>query len=83
MIFKKLLRNSCFTINLPFLLCFSANTKLEQQTKIVSSENIKLKAQIKREEIHKNAVQEELLQKKKENEELVKICDELISGQRS
>lgn len=46
-------------------------------------ENTKLKAQIKREEIHKNAVAEELSQKKKENEELVKICDELISGQRS
>lgn len=46
-------------------------------------ENTKLRAQIKREEIHKNAVAEELSQKKKENEELVKICDELISGQRS
>lgn len=46
-------------------------------------ENTKLKAQIKREEIYKTAVQEELSQKKKENEELVKICDELISGQRS
>lgn len=60
-----------------------ANAKLEQQTRTIASENTKLKAQIKREEIHKTAVQEELLQKKKQNEELVKICDELISGQRS
>lgn len=62
---------------------FSANTKLEQQTKAISSDNTKLKAQIKREVIHKTAVQDELSQKKKQNEELVKICDELISGQRS
>ncbi|XP_037040800.1 transforming acidic coiled-coil-containing protein 3-like isoform X2 [Bradysia coprophila] len=60
-----------------------ANTKLEQQTRTISLDNTKLRAQIKREEIHKNAVAEELSQKKKENEELVKICDELISGQRN
>ncbi|KAG4065108.1 hypothetical protein HA402_007505 [Bradysia odoriphaga] len=60
-----------------------ANTKLEQQTRTISMDNTKLRAQIKREEIHKNAVAEELSQKKKENEELVKICDELISGQRN
>jgi len=60
-----------------------ANSKLDQQKRTFSLENTKLKAQIKREEIHKNAVQEELSQKKKENEELVKICDELISGQRN
>lgn len=65
------------------MYCFSANEKYEQQTRAVSIETTKLKAQTKREEIHKNAVAEELSQKKIENEELVKICDELISGQRS
>lgn len=66
-----------------FVYRFSANTKYEQQTRTISLENTKLKAQTKREEINKNAVAEELSQKKKENEELAKICDELISDQRN
>ncbi|KAJ6635832.1 Transforming acidic coiled-coil-containing protein 1 [Pseudolycoriella hygida] len=60
-----------------------ANEKWDQLNKAFSLDNTKLKAQIKREEIHKNAVAEELSQKKKENDELVKICDELISGQKN
>lgn len=40
----------------------------------------KLRAQLKKEEISRASIQEQLLQKTKENEELVKICDELING---
>lgn len=35
------------------------------------------------EEVSRNTIQEQLLQKTKENHELVKICDELIGGQKS
>lgn len=35
---------------------------------------------LKKEEISKASLTEQLMQKTKENEELVKICDELING---
>lgn len=39
----------------------------------------KLTAQMKKEEISRQSLMEQLSQKTKENEELVKICDELIN----
>lgn len=46
-------------------------------------ESTKLKAHLKKEEISRQAAIEQLNQKNKENEELMKICDELINGQSS
>lgn len=46
-------------------------------------ETAKLKAHLKKEEISRQAAFEQLTQKIKENEELMKICDELINGQSS
>lgn len=40
----------------------------------------KLTAQLKKEEISRHSIMEQLSQKTKENEELVKICDELINN---
>lgn len=40
----------------------------------------KLKALLKKEEISLESIKEQLIQKTKENSELVKICDELING---
>lgn len=60
-----------------------ANNKLEFLTKNHSSEITKLKALLKKEEISKGSIAEQLQQKTRENEELVKICDELINGQGS
>lgn len=40
----------------------------------------KLTAQLKKEEISRQSIMEQLAQKTKENEELVKICDELINN---
>lgn len=62
---------------------FSANSTLEEQEKNNGRENSRLKALLKIEEVSRNTIQEQLLQKCKENEELVKICDELIGGQNS
>lgn len=45
-----------------------------------SAEVTKLKAILRKEEISKASMTEQLLQKTRENEELVKICDELING---
>lgn len=45
------------------------------------AEIAKLKALLKKEEISRLSTIEQLQQKTKENEELVKICDELINGQ--
>lgn len=56
---------------------------METLTKTHSIDLTKLKAQLKKEEISKQSISEQLLQKSKENEELVKICDELITGQGS
>ncbi|XP_037817529.1 serine-rich adhesin for platelets-like isoform X2 [Lucilia sericata] len=60
-----------------------ANKKLESLTRDHSIEITKLKALLKKEEIARSSIHEQLAQKTKENAELVKICDELISGQGS
>ncbi|XP_050086375.1 transforming acidic coiled-coil-containing protein 2 [Anopheles aquasalis] len=56
-----------------------ANTKIDEANRNHSQESAKLKAQIKKEELYRISINEQLIQKSKENEELVKICDELIS----
>ncbi|XP_041785608.1 uncharacterized protein LOC121600906 isoform X2 [Anopheles merus] len=56
-----------------------ANTKIDEAIRNHSQESAKLKAQIKKEELYRISINEQLIQKSKENEELVKICDELIS----
>lgn len=48
--------------------------------KVHQIEVTKLRAQLKKEEVSRASIQEQLSQKSKENEELVKICDELING---
>ncbi|XP_054092087.1 transforming acidic coiled-coil-containing protein 2 isoform X3 [Zeugodacus cucurbitae] len=60
-----------------------ANKKLESLNKEHSIETTKLKALLKKEEISRASVNEQLQQKSRENAELVKICDELINGQGS
>ncbi|XP_013115027.2 probable serine/threonine-protein kinase DDB_G0278665 isoform X6 [Stomoxys calcitrans] len=60
-----------------------ANKKLECLTREHTMEITKLKALLKKEEIARSSMSEQLAQKSKENAELVKICDELISGQGS
>lgn len=60
-----------------------ANEKLETLSKAHAIETTKLKAQLKKAEISRSALNEQLSQKVKENMELVKICDELISQQGS
>uniref|UniRef100_A0A182PW78 Transforming acidic coiled-coil-containing protein C-terminal domain-containing protein n=1 Tax=Anopheles epiroticus TaxID=199890 RepID=A0A182PW78_9DIPT len=56
-----------------------ANVKIDEAIRNHSQESAKLKAQIKKEELYRISINEQLIQKSKENEELVKICDELIS----
>ncbi|XP_050077110.1 dentin sialophosphoprotein [Anopheles maculipalpis] len=56
-----------------------ANTKIDEAIRNHSQEVAKLKAQIKKEEVYRISINEQLIQKSKENEQLVKICDELIS----
>lgn len=58
-----------------------ANNKLESLQKNHSMEVTRLKALLKKEEISRLSVNEQLQQKTRENEELMKICDELINGQ--
>uniref|UniRef100_A0A182LT92 Transforming acidic coiled-coil-containing protein C-terminal domain-containing protein n=1 Tax=Anopheles culicifacies TaxID=139723 RepID=A0A182LT92_9DIPT len=58
---------------------YAANTKIDEALRNHSQESAKLKAQIKKEELYRISINEQLIQKSKENEELVKICDELIS----
>lgn len=58
---------------------YSANSKLEALTRNHSLEMKKLTAQMKKEEISRQSMMEQLAQKTKENDELVKICDELIN----
>ncbi|KAI9579236.1 hypothetical protein GQX74_004708 [Glossina fuscipes] len=60
-----------------------ANKKLESLTKDHAIETTKLKALLKKQEIAHSSITEQLMQKTKENAELMKICDELISGQGS
>ncbi|XP_055314286.1 uncharacterized protein LOC129575221 [Sitodiplosis mosellana] len=57
-----------------------ANAKLETLTKAHTNEMKKLMAQLKKEEISRLSITEQLAQKTKENDELVKICDELINN---
>lgn len=58
----------------------SANAKLETLSKSHINEIKKLQAQLKKEEVARQSINEQLAQKTKENEELVKICDELINN---
>jgi len=44
------------------------------------AEVTKLKAQLKKEEISRASINDQLIHKTKENAELVKICDELIGN---
>lgn len=67
---------SCFF----YCFFFSANEKLDSLSKSHHQEMAKLKAIMKKEEISRNGLQEQLEQKTRENTELVKICDELIGG---
>ncbi|XP_070493429.1 putative leucine-rich repeat-containing protein DDB_G0290503 isoform X2 [Chironomus tepperi] len=57
-----------------------ANNKLAEMLRNHQAEVTKLKAQLKKEEISRASINEQLIQKSKENEELVKICDELIGN---
>uniref|UniRef100_A0A182QPX5 Transforming acidic coiled-coil-containing protein C-terminal domain-containing protein n=1 Tax=Anopheles farauti TaxID=69004 RepID=A0A182QPX5_9DIPT len=57
-----------------------ANTKLDEALRNHSQESAKFKAQIKKEELNRISINEQLIQKSKENEELLKICDELIKS---
>lgn len=62
------------------IIIYSANAKLETLNKAHMNEIKKLTAQLKKEEISRQSIMEQLAQKTKENEELVKICDELINN---
>ncbi|XP_065074737.1 transforming acidic coiled-coil-containing protein 1 isoform X2 [Ochlerotatus camptorhynchus] len=57
-----------------------ANNKLSELVRNHAQEVTKLKALLKKEEIYRASVNEQLSQKTRENEELVKICEELING---
>ncbi|XP_062533482.1 transforming acidic coiled-coil-containing protein 2 isoform X1 [Armigeres subalbatus] len=57
-----------------------ANNKLADLVRNHAQEVTKLKALLKKEEIYRASVNEQLSQKSRENEELVKICEELING---
>lgn len=59
---------------------YSANDMLESLTKTHTNESLRLSAQLRREEISRQSLMDQLAQKTKENEELVKICDELINN---
>jgi transforming acidic coiled-coil-containing protein 3 len=61
----------------------SANNTLADLSRNHSAEVTKLKALLKKEEISRASINEQLIQKSKENAELVKICDELINGTQS
>lgn len=61
----------------------SANSTLAEINRNHQAEVTKLKALLKKEEISRASVNEQLIQKAKENSELVKICDELINGTQS
>lgn len=68
-----------FFLNI-FSLYSRANDKLENLSKVHTIDNAKMKANLKKEEVNRIALQEQLQQKTKENEELVKICDELLQS---
>ncbi|KAL5273434.1 TACC1 family protein [Megaselia abdita] len=58
-----------------------ANQKIEDYRKQHTIETTRLKALLKKEEITRAAVSDQLQQKAKENDQLMKICDELINSQ--
>lgn len=62
---------------------YRANKQLASLTKEHGIEITKLKALLKKEEISRASINEQLHQKSRENAELMKICDELINGQGS
>lgn len=68
------------THNTIFNFNCSANAKLEALNKTHANDMKKLTAQLKKEEISRHSIMEQLAQKSKENDELVKICDELINN---
>ncbi|XP_030374651.1 uncharacterized protein LOC115624193 isoform X2 [Scaptodrosophila lebanonensis] len=57
-----------------------ANKKLDTITKEHADEVKKLKALLKKEEVSRVSIAEQLQQKSRENADLVKICEELIYG---
>ncbi|XP_053682233.1 transforming acidic coiled-coil-containing protein 1 [Sabethes cyaneus] len=57
-----------------------ANNKLAEIVQTHAQEITKLKALLKKEEVYRASMKEQLSQKVRENEELVKICEELING---
>ena len=56
----------------------SANGKLEELKRSGEVKLIKLRAMVKKEESRVKALESDVEKKKKENEELTKICDQLI-----
>ena len=60
---------------------YSANNRLREDFQASQSEISRLKALLKKEEITRCSLQEQLNQKTKEIEELMKIWDELKSDQ--
>ena len=58
---------------------FSANSKLEELKRSGELNFIKLRAMVKKEESRVKALESDVEKKMKENEELTKICDQLIN----
>lgn len=56
-----------------------ANAEIDAVKKAHQAEMLKLNAMLKKSEVHASSLQESLAQKIKDNEELTKICDELIN----
>lgn len=71
-----------FLVEIPIgpFIYFRANSTLAEINRNHHAEVTKLKAHLKKEEISSESIKEQLIQKTKENSELVKICDELING---
>ena len=57
----------------------SANSKLEELKRSGELKLIKLRAMVKKEESRVKALESDVEKKMKENEELTKICDQLIN----
>ena len=52
---------------------------MENMKRALEAENARIKAQLKKTEMRLASVETSLEQKSKENEELTKLCDELIN----
>lgn len=78
--FHSICKAKSTNLNSLYELNFSANAKLEALNRSHTNESKKLMAQLKKEEISRQSIMEQLAQKTKENTELVKICDELINN---